>query len=167
MPRMLASAQNELTPPATSRTSFPINSSGFSKKYRRYSSKVRPSRTTRSSRSPRFLGGPPPIALARVCLEQLAEMCTRSANSPTSREDRDNAGCAVVSSNADPGITANSPEIKITIGPVTGRIERQGSGYARIRVGLTHECRLESVEVLQATHILQSALENKQHIVSR
>jgi len=60
IPKLFASAQNELTPPATSSNFLPIRSSDFNKKYRRYSSNVRPSNTTRSSCNPRlpcFKGG--------------------------------------------------------------------------------------------------------------
>src|SRR6266487_4609704 len=88
----------------------------------------------------------------------------RVACAPRS-ENREHA--VVVSSNANPRIIANSPEIEITIGSVTGGIERRRSSDARIRVRLTHECRLESGEVLQIAYILQGALENKERIVSR
>src|SRR5215475_2746807 len=54
VPKLFASAQNELTPPATSSTFLPIRSSGCNRKYRRYSSNVRPSKTTRSSCNPRL-----------------------------------------------------------------------------------------------------------------
>ena len=54
IPTLFASAQNELTQPATSKTVFPINSCGSRRTYRRYSSSVRPSKTTRSSCRPRL-----------------------------------------------------------------------------------------------------------------
>src|SRR5438067_9811662 len=171
MPRVLASAQNELTPPATSSTVFPTNSSGSSRKYWRYSSKVRPSSTTRASWSPRFVSikkrgskgylvtNEDPICNLCNSLTFLTRQCFDDL------EERE--GAVVVSSNANPRIIANSPEIEITIGSVTSGIERRRSSDARIRVRLTHECRLESGEVPQIAYILQGALENKERIVSR
>ena len=67
IPRSFASAQNELTPPAASKTVFPISSCGSRRKYRRYSSNVRPINTTRSSCSPRFAWIAPGSARALAC----------------------------------------------------------------------------------------------------
>jgi hypothetical protein len=72
------------------------------------------------------------------------------ATAPGLREDCDLAVATVVSSNAHPIVTANRPKIEITIDPVIGRIERQRSGYSRIRVCLTHECRLKTAKFFRS-----------------
>jgi len=159
-----ASAQNELTPPATSKTVFPISSCDSRRKYRRYSSNVQPSNTTRSSCSPRFARWI--ITHSRVpscrgirCGERLSNL-----RSPWRASLRDHPqllrvprsehceNAVGVSSDSHPRVVAvaqsHRPKIEIAVQPVAGSVERCRTSYGSIMVCFIDERRLESFEIL-------------------